>query len=112
MKRLEIPAGIIYPGDISLDDRETVVEQFLNKDIPVLNINHIKTLTDWYELPYPPNKRYQNGIGALFYSKKEYNPMVILITFFISSGTVLMIGIISHKQIKTRMHSSELESLL
>ncbi|MDP6570766.1 MAG: poly-gamma-glutamate system protein [Candidatus Marinimicrobia bacterium] len=112
LQRAETPAGIIYPGDTNLDDSQTVLNRFLEKDIPVININHIHILSEWYELPYPPGKNYQHGEGTLFYSKKQYNSTVIFIALFLAAGTVLTVGIISHNEIKRRMHSSEPESFL
>ena len=112
--RSNTPAGIIYPGDgdFSGNSDETVIGNFLDRGIPVLNINHINILSEWYELPYPPKRNYRYGVGSLFYSQKQYNPLVILIAFFISIGAVLTVGIISHSEIKRRMYSSEPESLL
>ena len=46
------------------------------------------------------------------YSKKQYNRKVILLAFIISSGAVLATGLISHREIKERMHSSEPESII
>ena len=57
LKRKDTPPGIIYPGDISSAASGTVVERFLEQDIPVININHIHILTEWYDLPYPPEKK-------------------------------------------------------
>ncbi len=112
LQRAETPAGIIYPGDLSLFETQTVLSRFLEKDIPVININHIHTLSEWYALPYPPEKKYQYGEGNLFYSKKQYNSGIIFIALFLAAGTVLTVGIISHNEIKKRMHSSEPESFL
>ena len=110
--RKEIPAGIIYPGDINSTMYATVLGKFLNQDVPIININHIYELTDWYNLPYPPYDNYKYGTGNLFYSKKQYNPKVILFAFFIVLGSVVTIGIISHREIKERMHSIEPESII
>ena len=112
LKREEIPPGIIYPGDLSNKFNQTVLESFLNKNIPVININHIHELAGWYKLPYPPKHNYKFGKGSLFYSKKQYNRKIILFAFIISAGAVLAIGIISHREIKERMHSSEPESII
>jgi len=112
LKRKDTPAGIIYPGDISSAASGTVIERFLEQDIPVININHIHILTEWYDLPYPLGKKNQIKMGSLFYSKKQYNLAVILTAFIIAAGTVLSVGIISHHEIKKRMHSSEPESIL
>ena len=112
LQRSITPAGIIYPGDIPGNSQGTVIERFLDRDIPVININHINILSEWYELPYPPKQNYTPGTGSLFYSQKQYNPIVILLTFFISLVTVLVVGIVSHNEIKRRMHSSEPESFL
>ena len=112
LQRSNTPAGIIYPGDIAGNSNGTVIERFLDMDIPVININHINILSEWYELPYPPKRNHRYGAGSLFYSQKQYNPVVILIAFCISTGTVLAVGIMSHNEIKRRMHSSEPESFL
>ncbi len=112
LKRKDTPAGIIYPGDISSAASGTIIERFLEQDIPVININHIHILTEWYDLPYPLGKKNQIKMGSLFYSKKQYNLAVILTAFIIAAGTVLSVGIISHHEIKKRMHSSEPESIL
>ena len=112
LKRKDTPAGIIYPGDITSAAAGTVIERFLEQDIPVININHIHILTEWYDLPYPPEKKNQIKMGSLFYSKKQYNLAVILTAFIIAAGTVLSVGIVSHHEIKKRMHSSEPESIL
>jgi len=112
LQRSKTPAGIIYPGDMPGNSNGTVIERFLDMDIPVININHINILSEWYELPYPPKRNYRYGTGSLFYSQKQYNPVVILIAFCISTGMVLVVGIMSHNEIKRRMHSSEPESFL
>ena len=112
LKRNNLPVGIIYPGDINLDINQTVLEGFLDKDIPAININHIERLMEWYELPYPPNNKNKIITGILFYSQKKYNLKIILTAFIIAAGTVLFVGIVSHREIKKRMHSSEPESIL
>ena len=112
LKRQATPPGIIYPGDINSAKNQTVIERFLNDNIPIVNINQIHVLTEWYELPYPPDTKYQFTTGSLFYSKKQYNPKVILLAFIISAGAVLATGLISHREIKERMHSSEPESII
>ena len=112
LKRQETPPGIIYPGDINSSENSTVIERFLNDNIPVININKIHVLTEWYDLPYPPDIKYQYAKGSLFYSKKQYNTKVILLAFIISAGAVLTTGLISHREIKERMHSSEPESII
>ena len=88
------------------------MEEFLEKDMPILNINKIENLTDWYNLPYPQDDNYKYGMGSLFYSQKQYNPVVFLIALLIVSGSVITIGIISYREIKERMHSSEPESII
>ena len=112
LKRKSLLPGIIYPGDINSIENKTLIERFSENNIPVININQISLLTDWYELPYPPNIKNQHSIGSLFYSTKQYNPIIIIVSFLISSSSVLIIGIISHRQIKERMHSIEPDSIL
>ena len=114
LKRSQLPFGIIYPDDIAmeLDESKTVLESFLDISVPVININHIESLTELYGLPYPHNNKNRIKDGALFYSQKKYNFKVILMAFIISAGLVFFVGIISHREIKKRMHSSEPESIL
>jgi len=110
--RNNLPVGIIYPGAFKSSSNSTVIERFLEEDVPVININHIRKLTEWYDLPYPPNNKNQIKTGNLFYSYKKYNLKVILTAFIIAAGTVLFVGIVSHREIIKRMHSSEPESIL
>ncbi|NWJ43177.1 hypothetical protein HX837_03065, partial [Marine Group I thaumarchaeote] len=105
--------GIIRPYEninSSLDS--TVIKRFLEEKVPVININNIPKLTDLFDLPYPPNNKSQIKMGDLFYSQKKYNLKIILTAFIIAAGTVLFVGIVSHREIKKRMHSSEPESIL
>jgi len=104
-----IKPGINRPSEnfnSSLDSNSTVIERFFEEKIPVININSIRLLADWYDLEN------QIKTGDLFYSKKDYNIKVILLALIITAGTVLFIGIVSHREIKKRMHSSEPESIL
>ena len=112
LARSSVPPGIVFPGDFEAKFDGTIVERFLHLDIPVININQINVLAQWYDLPYPPTKNHRYSRGNLFYSKKQYNLFVILTAFIISSIMVLFVGIISHREIKRRMHSSEPESFL
>ena len=112
MRREGVPPGIIYPGDINSKQNETVIDRFLNNNIPVININQIHVLSEWYELPYPPDMKYQYGTGSLFYSKTQYNSIVILVAFLISAGSIIITGIISLREINERMYSSEPDSII
>ena len=113
LKRNSLSPGIIYPDDILAENNiETVIDKFLDMDIPVINLNHINKLSVWYDLPYPPNLNHKHGVGSLFYLIKPYNPIVIIIALIISAGTVFAIGVISHNEIKKRMYSSEPESFI
>jgi len=112
IERNLVPPGIIYPGDIDSKKGQSVVYEFLNREIPVININHIQVLADWYDLESPPRKTFESTKGSLFYSKKQYNAYIIIIAFLISAGSVLAIGMISHYEIKKRMYASEPESII
>ena len=76
IERNLVPPGIIYPGDIDSKKGQSVVYEFLNREIPVININHIQVLADWYDLESPPRKTFESTKGSLFYSKKQYRKMV------------------------------------
>ena len=112
LSRRHLQAGIIYPSERSKIDNITIVKEFLNNDIPVLNINHINNLMSWYGLAYPPNFTTKYGEGSLYYLKNQYNPIIILVSFIIASSSVFIIGLMSHHQIKNRMYSSEPDSII
>jgi len=111
LTRSNMPIGIIYPGDLEENKKKSMVE-LLSNTIPIININHIKKLTNLYEMPFPPSKKNDYGDGILFFIRTPHNKNIIIIAFIISLGSVLGIGIISHNEIKKRMHSSEPESIL
>ncbi len=112
INRQSILPGIIYPGDISKSRNSSLLEKFSQNNIPVININQISLLANWYELPYPPSSKNQYGLGSLFFSTKQYNPLIIIIAFLISLSSLLLVGFISHKQIKERMQSIEPDSII
>ena len=49
LKRNSLQVGIIYPGDINIDINQTVLERFLDLEIPVINISNIERLSEWYK---------------------------------------------------------------
>ena len=52
------------------------------------------------------------GKGSLFYKYDSYNPVVILICLFLSIALIVSVGIFSHFQIKRRMETHEVDSVI
>ena len=50
--------------------------------------------------------------GSLYYSIYPYNPKVILLGLFLSILIIISVGIYSHKQIKRRMETHEIDSII
>ena len=50
--------------------------------------------------------------GNLFYDYNPYNPLVILLGLFMSLVIIIGIGFYSHLQIKRRMETHEVDSII
>ena len=50
--------------------------------------------------------------GSLFYKYDSYNPIVILLCLFLSVALITSIGVFSHLQIKRRMETHEVDSII
>ena len=52
------------------------------------------------------------GGGSLFYKYDPYNPFVILVCLLLSIALIVSIGVYSHMQIKKRMETHEIDSVI
>jgi len=76
---------------------------------------NIKKITEFVPLTYKTNFFKGNlkmKNGSLFYDYIPYNPLVILLGLFMSLVIIISIGIFSHLQIKRRMETHEVDSII
>ena len=106
--------NILDMEDSQFDGFESsIAYQFLKKEsIPMLNIKNItKLVSDSYKEEFFKGDM-EIGKGSLFYKYDSYNPVVILLCLFLSLGLIASIGIFSHLQIKRRMETHEVDSII
>jgi len=110
--------GLITPLDIEYMDlegfKESIGYQFIvpsenYNQIPIINIKNIKRLTKNLFQSDGKIKIYK---GALFYKYYRYNPFVILLSLFLTLSLIIAVGLYSHLQIKRRMESNEVDSII
>ena len=101
---------------IDLNYENTVLYEYLynvEDQIPILNLNNIKGITDEYKLPYPHNKsKIDIGTTNQYFKEIGYNPNVVFFALIFSLLNVIGVGIYSFIEIKKRMYSSEPDSIL
>ena len=111
--------GLITALDLEYMDlgpfEESIAYNFIgpiegSKQIPIINIKSIKTLTkDLFDIENNNIKIYK---GNLFYRYYRYNPFVILVALFLTLSLIIAVGLYSHFQIKKRMESNEIDSII
>ena len=110
--------GLITPLDIEYMElnefKESIGYHFIKSDqsrdqIPIINIKNIKKLTNNL---FSPNKKVEIYKGPLFYRYYRYNPFVILLSLFLTLSLIIGVGLYSHLQIKRRMESNEIDSII
>ena len=104
--------------DLKFDGFEnSIAYNFLNSEtegeaISMLNIKNItKLVPESYRIEFF-NGNMDIAKGSLFYKYDSYNPIVILLCLFLSLGMIISIGIFSHFQIKKRMETHEIDSII
>ncbi|HNW27179.1 MAG TPA: poly-gamma-glutamate system protein [Spirochaetota bacterium] len=89
---------------------ESVMSRFARNNIPILNINYLKTLAQNYKIPIGPKKIPKIGQGEIYY-RQEYNKAVValvlafLLVFlflFMKLGIGYRIFIPQKKSVKAR----------
>ena len=100
--------------DLEFDGfEESIAHNFLTEEsIPMLNIKNIIKLTPENYKKDLLNGDMVIGKGSLFYKYDSYNPVVILICLFLSIALIVSVGIFSHFQIKRRMETHEVDSVI
>ena len=107
--------------DMEFDEfRYSVAYRFLNpsehkivmEPIPMLNIKKIINLVPGYYKKEFFDGDMRVAEGTLFYKYDSYNPTVILLCLLLSLGVITGVGIFSHLQIKRRMETHEIDSII
>lgn len=57
---------------------ESVMSRFARNNVPILNINYLKTLAQNYKIPIGPKKIPKIGEGEIYY-RLEYNKMIVAV---------------------------------
>ena len=111
-----LPAGIINRSDvvnISIRDGgiEGVLAKFAKKNVPVLHVLNIKSLTEQLGMQFAPIPIPEVGSGVL-YAEEKYNILIATVCLFIVCGLVFGVGYQSKQKIKEHLIDHEPDSLL
>ena len=111
-----LPAGIVNRSDvvnISIRDGgiEGVLAKFAKKNVPVLHVLNIKSLTEKLGMPFAPIPIPEVGSGVL-YAEEKYNILIATGCLFIVCGLVFGVGYQSKQKIKEHLIDHEPDSLL
>ena len=93
--------------------KKSISYNFLTeKSIPMLNIKNIIKLVPQDYVSDIMTGDMKVGKGSLFYKYDPYNPFVISLCLLLSIALIVAIGIYSHIQIKKRMETHEVDSVV
>ena len=111
-----LPAGIVNRSEvvnISIRDGgiEGVLAKFAKKNVPVLHVLNIKSLTEQLGMPFAPIPIPEVGSGVL-YAEEKYNILIATVCLFIVCGLVFGVGYQSKQKIKEHLIDHEPDSLL
>ena len=110
-----LPPGIVKRPNLMNISRpggiEGVFFKFVNLGVPGLHILNIRPLTEQFKIPFAPIPIPEIGQGSL-YAKEHYSLMVAFICLLIVSGSVLIVGVQSKRNIKQHLMQHEPDSLL
>ena len=110
-----IPPGIVKRSDLANINRpggiEGVFSKFINLGVPGLHILNIRPLTEQFKIPFAPIPAPEIGTGSL-YAIERYSLIVAAICLLVVSGSVLIVGVQSKRNIKQHLMQHEPDSLL
>ena len=110
-----IPPGIVKRSDLVNINRpggiEGVFSKFINSGVPGLHILNIRPLTEQFKIPFAPIPAPEIGTGSL-YAIERYSLIVAAICLLVVSGSVLIVGVQSKRNIKQHLMQHEPDSLL
>jgi len=110
-----IPPGIVKRSDLAKINRpggiEGVFSKFINSGVPGLHILNIRPLTEQFKIPFAPIPIPKIGTGSL-YAIERYSLIVATLCLLVVSGSVLIVGVQSKRNIKQHLMQHEPDSLL
>ena len=111
-----LPAGIVNRSDVvNISIRDGGIEgglaKFAKKNVPVLHVLNIKSLTEQLGMPFAPIPIPEVGSGVL-YAEEKYNILIATVCLFIVCGLVFGVGYQSKQKIKEHLIDHEPDSLL
>ena len=110
-----IPPGIVKRSDLANINRpggiEGVFSKFINSGVPGLHILNIRPITEQFKIPFAPIPIPKIGTGSL-YAIERYSLIVATLCLLVVSGSVLIVGVQSKRNIKQHLMQHEPDSLL
>lgn len=110
-----LPPGIVNRNDLVNINRpggiEGVFSKFINSGVPGLHILNIRPLTEQFRIPFAPIPLPKIGTGSL-YATERYSLSLAALSLILISGSVLIVGIRSKRNIKKHLIQHEPDSLL
>ena len=110
-----IPPGIVKRSDLANINRpggiEGVFSKFISSGVPGLHILNIRPLTEKFKIPFAPIPIPKIGTGSL-YAIERYSLVLAALCLFVVSGSVLIVGVQSKRNIKQHLMQHEPDSLL
>ena len=106
-----IPNGFSKKEEVGDLIGNSVIKEFLNNNVDIIHIYNIVDLVLDKKLKAYPDKFYELGEGPIYLVQK-YNLIYASIALFITLTLLIVVSIITHRQIKVRMSTHDPESLL
>ena len=99
-----IPPGIVKRSDLANINRpggiEGVFSKFISLGVPGLHILNIRPITEQFKIPFAPIPIPKIGTGSL-YAIERYSLIVATLCLLVVSGSVLIVGVQSKRNIKS-----------
>ena len=106
-----IPNGFSLSEDIGTLIGSSVIQTFINENIPIIHINDIVELFTDHNLVVYPDKFNKFGTGEIYYEMR-YNYLYSIIALIMTLGLIIALSIVTHHQVKMRMSIYDSDSLL
>ncbi|MAI86169.1 MAG: hypothetical protein CMF99_03210 [Candidatus Marinimicrobia bacterium] len=110
-----IPPGIVKRSDLANINRpggiEGVFSKFISSGVPGLHILNIRPLIEKFKIPFAPIPIPKIGTGNL-YAIERYSLVLAAFCLLVVSGSVLIVGVQSRRNIKQHLIQHEPDSLL
>jgi poly-gamma-glutamate system protein len=111
-----LAAGIVSRAEVTeISLREGGIEgtlsKFVQKNVPILHVLNIKSLTEQLGMPFAPIPIPEIGSGSL-YAEERYNIFVATICLIVVCSLVFAVGYHSKQKIKEHLVDHEPDSLL